>query len=140
MSDRWEPERRHGNGAMGRAARKSPASLLILMVVGVVAVSAAASVLFGSGYGDETPHGKVLGTLQRVAGAEEAYHATTGRFTGELSALRLEPADSVDLVVTGDADSWEAVARHPVGLSCVQSGRVSGRRVVREEPGCYTGP
>lgn len=136
---RRESGERRRRGAVGPAGRTkpSPASLLILMVVGVVAVSAAASVLFGGGYGDETPHGKVLGTLQHVAKAEEVFHAAHGRFSASIPELRVAAADSVDVALTADADTWKAVVRHPVGLVCVQSGEVKRGRVVRDEAGCF---
>ncbi len=138
MAERERRERRRGSGALTDRPRKSPVSLLIVMVVGVVTVSAAASVLFGTGYGDETPHGKVLGTLQRVARAEEAYHASNGRFAAELGDLAVTPPDSVEVALTVEAGEWQAVATHPIGLSCVQSGRVARGRVVRDEAGCFT--
>lgn len=133
-------ERRKNDGRLSSGVRQSPANRLVFLVMGVIAISAAASALFGDGYGTQTPHGKVLGTLQRVAGAEEEYRGRTGHFAGRLEELGAVVAESVAVVLRGSHDGagWEAVVRHPVGLTCVQSGRVERGRAIRDPPSCFT--
>jgi hypothetical protein len=93
----------------------------------------------GGGFDDVTPHGKILGDLQRVAEAQAAHHAETGTFAAWTRSLEL--ASNPDVRVTilrGGATQWEAVAYHPVGLSCAQVGRLV-RGAVRTDPAvCFT--
>jgi hypothetical protein len=121
--------------------RSSPANLLVLTVVGVLAATAAAAVLFGTGFDETTPHGQVLTTLQRVAEAQEEHHRRTGEFAPSLHLLDLQvPDEVIPALMRVDGDRWEAMASHPAGLSCVQGGILKGRQLRRDPPTCYTAP
>ena len=117
----------------------SPANLLLLTVIGVLGISAAAAAVMGSGFDDITPHGQLLGELQRVAEAQEAHHARAGEYAQWLQTLGIEPNPEVRLsLLHGGGDRWEAIAYHPIGLTCTQAGRVEGGVAKSEPPACYT--
>jgi hypothetical protein len=119
----------------------SPANLLILVVIGVLAASALTAALFGTGFEETTPHGQVLTALQRVGDAQEERHLRAGAFAGWMDKLDVEPPADVRVdIVRGDANGWEAIATHAIGLGCAQVGKVERGRPVREPPVCYTLP
>lgn len=117
-------------------------NLLILVVVGVLAATAAATVFLGDrSLDDGTPHGQLLAALQRVAEEQEDFYLSEGRFGDWLHTLGIEAPDSIDLTVSADAGGrWEAIARHPVGLACSQSGRAVDGRPVQDPPVCFMSP
>ena len=56
-------------------------------------------------------------------------------------ANHVTPGPDVQLsLVRGGGTEWEAIARHPIGLSCTQSGRVEDGVVTTDPPACFTGP
>jgi hypothetical protein len=117
----------------------SPANFLILVVIGVLGASAIAAALLGNGMEETTPHGQVLTALQRVAVAQEDHHARTGAFADWLESLDVEAAEGIQVSVTrAGAAGWEAMATHPIGLTCIQEGRLQQGRLVRDPPVCYT--
>lgn len=117
----------------------SPINAVVLMVVGALGMFAAAAAVMGSGYDDVTPHGQLLGDLTRVSEAQERHHRETGRFAEWTQSLEVTPTDGVRVtVLRGDAASWEAVANHEIGLTCLQSGSASGGTIVRDQPTCFT--
>lgn len=121
--------------------RPSPANLLVLTVLGVLGAMAAAAGLFGTGLEETTPHGQVLTSLQRVAEAQEAHYHETGSFAPSLHSLDLETPEGVRVeLVRASRESWEAVAGHPVGLSCIQGGSYENGTVQRDQPLCFTDP
>jgi hypothetical protein len=133
-----EDRRRMPSGVRNRP-RSSPAGLLILGVTAVLATSALAAALLGSGMEDTTPHGQILASLQDVADAQDAHFRDTGAFAGWLHTLDVDPRGDVHVsVIRGSETGWEAMASHPVGLSCVQAGYVDGGRPQREAPVCYS--
>jgi hypothetical protein len=108
-------------------------------VIGVLGASAIAAALLGSGMEETTPHGQVLTALQRVAAAQEDHHARTGSFADWIQSLDVEsPADVRVSVTRAGATGWEATATHPIGLTCIQEGRLHQGRLVRDQPVCYT--
>lgn len=132
-------ERRREKHELRPEPRPSPINAVVLMVVGALGVFAAAAAVMGSGYDDVTPHGKVLGDLSRVAEAQEQHYRDTGRFAEWIQSLDVTPTQDVQLtVLRGDAGEWEAIARHQMGLSCVQGGRAERGVPVRIEPTCFT--
>ena len=133
-------ERRRRVEAPPPQPRSSPVNVLILVVIGVLGVLAATTAMLGTGFDDRTPHGRVLGDLQRVAEAQEVHHRRHARFAEWSETLALQATEGVRVTVTrGDARSWEAIASHEVGLTCIQTGRLDARgRPVRERPICYT--
>jgi hypothetical protein len=117
----------------------SPANFLILVVIGVLGTSAVAAALLGNGMEETTPHGQVLAALQRVAVAQEEHHARTGSFADWIQSLDVEATADVRVsVMRAGASGWEATATHPIGLTCVQEGRLQQGRLVRDPPVCYT--
>lgn len=132
-------DRRRGSGELTTRPPSSPVNLLILTIVGVLGISAAAAAMMGSGYDSVTPHGQLLGDLQRVAAAQERHHARTGRFAEWVRTLAVEGSPEIRLTILhGDHDDWEAVATHPVGLTCTQAGRFENGVVRLDPPACYT--
>jgi hypothetical protein len=120
---------------------ESPVNILILVVIGVLAVSAIAAALLGGGHEETTPHGQVLTSLQRLSDAQEAYHEAQGHFAEWTHTLDVEAAGDVRItVIRGDAAEWEATAVHPAGIMCIQTGTFSQGRAVRDPPVCYTMP
>lgn len=134
-----EVERRRQNHELRTQPRPSPINAVVLVVVGALGVFAAAAAVMGSGYDDVTPHGQVLGDLSRVAEAQAQHYRDTGRFAEWIQSLGVPATDGVQVtVLRGDADEWEAIARHQMGLSCVQGGHVERGVPVRVEPTCFT--
>jgi hypothetical protein len=113
--------------------------MVVLMVSGVLLVSALAAAFLGTGFGDETPHGRLLTTLEAVAGAQEGHYRERGRFIGPRERLPIEAPSDVELhIESGTVDQWRAVATAPeVELTCLQAGGVANGEVVREPPICY---
>jgi hypothetical protein len=137
--DERQPDRRTAPSNLRSRPRPSPANLLIFVVGGVLAATAAAAALFGTGLEETTPHGQVLTSLQQVADAQEAHYAEAGTFARWLHSLDQEPIGEVRVdLVRADATQWEAMATHPIGLTCIQSGRLNGPRPMRDQPLCYT--
>jgi hypothetical protein len=132
-------ERRKTPGDLRGRPPSSPANFLILVVIGVLGASGLAAALFGTGVEEVTPHGQVLTALQRVAEAQEAHHRRTGAFSDVAQTLQLTvPAEVRVGVSRGGPTDWEATASHPIGLTCIQEGRVHQGRLVRGQPLCYT--
>lgn len=132
-------DRRRNSGEFRVPPRRSAANLLVLTVVGVMAATAAATVLTGGGLEDRTPHGQLLTALRDVAERQESYREEHGRFAGWVRTLEMPSPEGVELtVLKGTETEWEAVARHPVGLTCSLLGRVEAGRLVRDEPICFT--
>ncbi len=137
MADR-QHDRRKTPSDMRVRPPASPANHLILVVIGVLVISALAAALFGAGTEETTPHGQILTSLQRVAEAQEEHYRRTGEFAGSLEALDMGSAGKVRLgLVRGDRAGWEAVASHPVGLTCLQEGEARQGRPHRDVPVCY---
>lgn len=150
MAEEQRMERRHdGSGAVDRRRgsgdfrvrpRSSPANILVLMVTGAVLAAGAASLLWG-GFGDRTPHGRLLGVLNEVAEAQESHWEAEGRFARWAGQLSVPDRAGMDVLITGDAQGgWEAVATdREVGLSCRQRGRLTESGLPeRLEPVCFT--
>jgi hypothetical protein len=137
---RARPERRRNAGAASSRPRQSPVNLLILTVIAGLVATTAASVIMGGGVDDGTPHGRLLGVLERVGDAQEAHHEATGRFTPWTTPLDVAVPEGLEVtVVRGDALGWEALATdRGLGLSCLQRGRWEGSGGVREPPACFT--
>lgn len=113
--------------------------MLILTVAGMLMATAAATVLLGGGLEDESPHGQLLSALRQVSERQAAFHRTHGRFAGWLRTLEMEAPAGIELVlVEGGTETWQAVARHPIGLTCTQRGHLEGGRPVPAEPACMT--
>lgn len=132
-------DRRRVTHELRTGHRQSPANLLILTVVAVLCATAAAAAVMGGGFDDVTPHGQVLGDLQRVADAQERHYAKHGSFAEWTETLNL--ASHPDVRVTllrGGPTEWEAVAYHTIGLTCAQAGRIEGRVVRTDPPTCFT--
>lgn len=136
---RRENDRRTDTSRLTTRSPSSPANLLIMAIVGVLAITAAAAAVMGSGYDDVTPHGQVLGELQTVADAQLRHYASTGTFAGWLRTLALPDASSEVRIsiVRGNRTEWEAVAHHTIGLSCTQSGRVVDGVPRTDRPTCF---
>ncbi|HSH46462.1 MAG TPA: hypothetical protein VK966_11525 [Longimicrobiales bacterium] len=116
----------------------SAANALVLMVVGALAVFAAAAALTGTGYDDVTPHGQLLGDLHRVVEAQERHYRETGAFAEWVQTLDFTPREGVRVtIINGDASKWEAVADHQAGLTCIQGGSARGGTIRVEQPTCY---
>ena len=132
-------ERRRRDEAPRVQAQTGPANVLILSVIGVLGLLAVTTAMVGTGYDDKTPHGRVLGDLQRVADAQELHHQRHGEFAEWLESLDVRAVEGVRLTVTrADQRTWEAVASHGVGLTCVQTGQLDKRaRPIRNRPVCY---
>ncbi|HUG42040.1 MAG TPA: hypothetical protein VMM12_16350 [Longimicrobiales bacterium] len=114
-------------------------NLLILTIVGVLGISAAAAAVMGNSYDDVTPHGQLLGTLQRVADAQKRHHARTGAFAQWIQTLHVEAGPDVRItLLRGDATEWDAVVRHDGGLACMRSGRAEGVVVHTDPATCFT--
>ena len=138
--DRDRRERRRRQTRLERPPL-SPVNHLILTVVLVLAATAAATAFLGPGYDDATPHGQVLGQLDRVARAQADFHADSGRFAEWIRTLEVEADHDVTVnILYADSTRWEAIASHQMGLTCSQSGRLGARGAVRERPVCYTEP
>ena len=132
-------DRRQGSSELMTRPRSSPANLLILAIVSVLGVTAAAAAVMGSGFDDVTPHGRLLGDLQRLAEAQETHYAETGAFAGWTRTLQVESSPDVRMtLILGGGDAWEAVADHPAGLTCTQGGRAEGGVVKTDPPSCFT--
>lgn len=117
----------------------SPANLLLLTVIGVLGITAAAAAFMDSGYDDVTPHGRLLGDLNRVARAQEYHYQRNGTFAEWIRTLGVEPSADVRLSITrAEPDRWEAAAFHPVGLTCTQGGTIVGNVVRTDQPVCFT--
>ncbi len=135
----WD-DRRSGAGDFRTEPRSSPGSMVVLTVSAVLLVTAAATAIFGGGgFDDATPHGRLLGTLGRVAEAQQEYHRETGTFAAWERTLSVEVAGAVQFrLIRATAESWEAMVEDDdVGLSCVQKGRWDGERQVVEQAVCY---
>ena len=138
---RQRDDRRRRTHELRTRAPSSPANLLIMAVVGVLGITAAAAAFMGSGYDDVTPHGQLLGDLQAVADAQVRHYEDRGQFAQWTRTLAVETSPDVRLaMVRAGADEWEAVAHHPIGLSCTQGGRVVDGVVTTDPPTCFTGP
>ena len=138
MRDR-SADRRRNSGEFRVRPPKSAANVLILAVAGMLLATAAATVFLGGGMEDRTPHGQLLAALRQVADRQEAFHRENGRFAGWLRTLEMEPPDGSEvMLLEGGTERWKAVARHPVGLTCVQGGQLAGGRPVRDDPACFT--
>lgn len=132
-------ERRRIPSDLKQRPPSSPASLLILVVVGVLGATALTAAFFGNGLEETTPHGQVLTALQRVAEAQEQHYLEAGAFARWTHTLDVEPGSGVHVeIIRGDGVAWEAVATHPMGLTCEQAGKIERGRAVREQPACYT--
>ena len=132
-------DRRSGHDPLTPQPRSSPANLLILTVIGVLGMSAAVAAFMGSGFDDVTPHGQLLGDLNRVAEAQQEHYQETGAFAEWIRTLEVVPSSDVRVtMLRGGGHVWEAVADHPVGLTCTQSGRVEGGAVRTDPPSCFT--
>lgn len=133
--------RRRQSGEFRVRPRSSPASLLVLTVSAVLLGTAAATALLGGGgFDDATPHGRLLGTLQAVAEAQESHYEAHGRFASSPAPLGLDPVDGVELVLTGDQRGWNAFARSlEADLDCSQSGGARDGKPVRDEAVCFSG-
>lgn len=132
-------DRRTATHNLGTRPRQSPANILILTVVGVLGITAVAAAVMGGGFDDVTPHGQVLGDLQRVADAQAMHHAEHGEFAAWMRSLNV--ASHPDVRVTllhGGKTEWEAVAYHTVGLTCAQTGKLERGAVRTEPPACFT--
>lgn len=139
MAGRRRRERRRKSGDFRTDPRASPASVIVVLVSSVLLATAAATALLGGGFDDAMPHGRLLGSLQKVAEAQEAHHRRTGEFAIWGGALDVNLAEDVNLtVVRANAVHWEAVVRAPaVGLSCSQGGVWRDGQPIREQPVCY---
>jgi hypothetical protein len=134
-------ERRNTESQIRNRPRPSPANVLVITVIGVLGAMAVAAAVFGGGLEETTPHGQVLTSLQRVADAQEQHHRETGAFARSLSELDVTPSDGVRIdLVRGGPDAWEAIAGHPIGLTCMQGGRYDRRTALRDQPLCFTDP
>jgi hypothetical protein len=134
-------DRRQAESGVRLRPRSSPANILVLTVIGVLGAMAAAAALFGTGLEETTPHGQVLTSLHRVAEAQERHHQETGTFARWIHTLDVETPEGVRVdLVRGDDAAWEAIAGHPVGLTCLQGGRYERGAVQRDQPICYTDP
>lgn len=134
-------ERRRVKHEIGTRPRQSPANLLILTVVAVLGATAAAAAVMGGGFDDVTPHGQLLGDLQRVADAQERHYAEHGEFAAWIQSLNV--ASHPDIRVTlihGGSREWEALAHHSIGLSCTQAGRIERGLAWTDPPACFTTP
>lgn len=111
-----------------------------MVVISVLAATAAASAILGNGMDDGTPHGRVLAALQRVAEAQETHHRQTGRFAPWRDQLDVTmPAGIRATVIRADGSRWEAMAVDPeVGLTCSQSGSWAAEGPIRGRPECFT--
>lgn len=136
---REREERRRQTGDFRTKPRSSPGSLVILTVSAVLLVTAAATALLGGGFNDATPHGRLLGTLETVAEAQQEYHSSTGTFAAWERTLEIDVPEEVMVhIVHASATRWEAMVEDPaVDLSCVQRGSWDDGRHQRERPVCY---
>jgi hypothetical protein len=134
-------ERRNRESVVRYRPRPSPANVLVLTVIGVLGAMAAAAAVFGGGLEETTPHGQVLTSLQRVAEAQEQHHRQTGAFARSLHELDITPSNGVRIdLVNGGPNAWEALAGHPIGLTCMQGGRYERGTALRDQPLCFTDP
>jgi hypothetical protein len=132
-------ERRRRTSEMKMRPPSSPANFLILVVIGVLGVSALAAALMGTGTEETTPHGQVLTSLQRVAEAQEERFRSTGAFAEWIHDLEVEVPGEVRLgLARGTPTEWEATASHPIGLICIMEGELRQGRPHRGPPMCYT--
>lgn len=132
-------DRRKASGEFRTKPRQSPATMLVLVVSGVLLVTAAATLIFGDGFERATPHGRLLSALESVAAAQETHYRETGEFATWRHSLDLDMPEDVALTwVRGGAEEWEAQVEAPaVGLTCSQSGGWMGDAPLRERPVCY---
>ena len=136
---RRERDRRAGSSELTTRPPSSPANLLILAITGVLGITAAAAAVMGSGYDDVTPHGQLLGDLQAVAEAQHRHFVRTGSYAEWLRTLALPTSPDVHVsMVRANAEEWEAVAHHPIGLTCSQSGRVVNGVPKADPPTCFS--
>ena len=132
-------DRRRNDGDFRVQPRPSPANMLILTVTAVLGATAAAAVFLGPNHESSTPHGQLLGALDRVAAAQESHYRAEGEFARWVRTLNVAtPSDVEVLLMAGGSQRWEAVAHHPVGLRCSQAGVVRDGRPIREQPLCFT--
>jgi hypothetical protein len=136
---RPETDRRKNSSELVTRPPSSPANLLVLAAVAVLGASAAAAAFMGGGFEDVTPHGQLLGNLQVVAEAQERHYTQHGSFAVWLRSLDVEPTDpDIRMTLTqGGADRWEAVAYHPVGLTCTREGRIVDGVPLSDRPVCF---
>lgn len=137
--DQRRIERRKASGDFRTRPRESPATMLVLVVSGVLLVTAAATMLFGGGFDRATPHGRLLAALESVADAQEVYYRETGEFASWRHSLDVDLPSDVELKrIRGGERQWEALVEAPaVGLICSQSGGWLGDVPLRERPVCY---
>lgn len=137
MTERRYDRRRTPSDLTARP-RQSPANVLILVVIGVLAATAVAAALFGTGLEETTPHGQVLTSLHRLGDAQEEHFQQTGAFAEWMHTLDVEVPDGIRLdFVRANRNSWEAIAAHPAGLTCIQEGVVRNGQPRRDPPICY---
>lgn len=139
MAGERREERRKASGEFRTRPRESPATMLVLVVSGVLLVTAAATLIFGGGFDRATPHGRLLSALESVAEAQEFHYRETGEFAAWRHSLDFDLPEDVELRrVRGGAQEWEALVEAPaVGLTCSQSGGWLGDAPLRERPVCY---
>lgn len=139
MAQERRRDRRRNSGEFRVKPRPSPVNRLVLLVVGVLAATAAATVLFDGGMSEDTPHGRLLIALRATADAQEAHHREAGSFADRTAELKLTLPTGVRLTVLhADRERWEALAaEREVGLRCVQSGEWAPGGPERDEPTCY---
>lgn len=135
-------DRRRNNGEFRVEPPRSPANLLILTVTGALLASAAATALVdGGALKDGTPHGELLSALRTVANEQADHHAQNGHFARWLHTLDVPQPEGVELILLGgNRERWEALARHPIGLTCSQMGGVENGRATLDQPVCFTTP
>lgn len=132
-------DRRTKSGEFRTDPRSSPASVIVVLLSSLLLATAAATALLGGGFEDATPHGRLLGSLQKVAEAQETHHRRTGEFSAWSEALQVDLPDGASLtVLRGTAAEWEVRVRAPeVGLTCSQGGVWRNGQPVRKQPVCY---
>lgn len=136
---RRRTERRTTPHELGTRPRRSPANLLILTVVAVLGATAAAAAVMGGGFDDITPHGQLMGDLEKVADAQARHFAATGSFAAWLESLDVTSHPEVHLtLLEGGGTTWEAMAYHSIGLACTQAGRVDDGVLRTDPPACFT--
>ncbi len=131
-------DRRRAPSSLTVRPRQSPANVLILVVIGVLGATAVAAVFFGGGLEETTPHGQVLTSLQRLADAQDAHFRETGAFAEWMHTLDVETPEGIRLdLARANRTSWEGIASHPAGLTCIQEGMVQNGQAQREPPICF---
>lgn len=137
---RPDRERRKNSSELVTSPPTSPANLLVLTVLGVLGATAAAGAFMGGSFEDVTPHGQLLSNLENVAEAQARHYAAHGSFAGWLRTLRVEPQgeDVRMTLMHGGTERWEAVAYHPIGLTCSREGRAVDGVPWSDRPVCFT--